>query len=184
MFVHFLLSIIGFGFLLPQIAGAEEPARGFLEISFQLNPAETEEFVPSYQTVIWIETPEGEYIRSLFVSEYMSYGGFMLPEVCPRWHRVSNWEENYEHEMDAVTSATPKLGRSMLTFDCGKEKLKPGVYHYCVQTHIAEDYNILFSGVIHIGGEENENVADVTFSPSEHPDANKVLEQVKARFYY
>ena len=163
---------------------AEEPAAGHLEITFRLNPADTEEFAPSHQTVVWLETPEGRYVRSLFVSEYMSYGGFMLPEVCPRWHGVSNWEKNYEHEMDSVTAATPKVEKSVLTIDCGKANLKPGVYRYCVQTHIVEDYNILFIGEIRVGGDENENVAEATFSPSQHPDAGSVLDQVTARFYY
>jgi hypothetical protein len=184
MFVQFLLSLIGLGFLFPSSPVAEEASSGFLEITFQLNPAATDEFVPSYQTVVWLETLEGDYVRSLLVSEYMSYGGFMLPEVCSRWHNVSNWEENYEQEMDAVTAATPKVERSVLTFDCEKEELAQGSYRYCVQTHIVEDYNILFTGEIRIGGEENESMADVTFTPSEHPDATTVLEQVTARFYY
>ena len=107
----------------------------------------------------------------------------MEPELCPRWHEVSDWEVNYEEEMDAVTAATPGLDKTVLSFDCGKEKIMPGVYKYCVQTHIVEDYNILFSGEIRIGGDENENVAEGTFTPSENPDANKVLAEVKARYF-
>jgi hypothetical protein len=179
-----LVVLVSLGLLFSYGLLAEGQEGGYLEITFQLNPADTDEFAPSYQTVIWLETLEGEYVRSLLVSEYMSYGGFMLPEVCPRWHAVSNWEENYEHEMDAVTAATPKVEESVLTFDAGKEALAPGEYRYCVQTHIVEDYNILFSGQIRIGGEANESTAEPSFSPSEHPEANKVLERVTARFYY
>jgi hypothetical protein len=184
MLKRLLTSLICVGLLLSYGLLAEEPAEGFFEISFQLNPADTEEFAPSYQTVAWLETLEGKYVRSLLVSEYMSYGGFMEPELCPRWHEVSDWEVNYEEEMDAVTAATPGLDETVLTFDCREETLIPGVYKYCVQTHIVEDYNILYTGEIRIGGDENENVAEVTFTPSENPDANKVLTEVKARYYH
>jgi hypothetical protein len=183
MSVRILPALVCLVFLLPQSSKAEEPADGFLEVSFYLNPTSTEEFAASYQTVVWLETPDCEYVRSLLVSEYMAYGGFMEPELCPRWHEISNWEVNYETEMDAVTAATPGLERTVLTFDCAKEKIMPGKYKYCVQTHIVEDYNILYCGEIRIGGEENENVAEVTYTPSENPDANQVLVEVEARYH-
>jgi len=178
-----LLILSCVSLLIPSAPRAESPAEGQLEITLHLNPADTDAFQPSYQTVIWLETLEGDYVRSLFVSEYMSYGGFMLPEVCPRWHAKSNWEQNYEEEMDAVTSATPGLNETVLTFDCAKLEISPGVYRYCVQTHIVEDYNILYSGEIRIGGEENASAAEVTYTPSEHPDALKVLTAVSAKYY-
>lgn len=184
MHLGVILSFVWVGLLLPYGPPVTSPASGTLEITFELNPADTEEFAPSYQTVVWLETAEGEYLRSLLVSEYISYGGFLVPEVCPRWNGVSNWEQNYEHEMDAVTAATPRVEKNVLRLDCGKEKLVPGFYRYHVQTHIVEDYNILFSGDIRIGGEEDENVAEASFSPRRHPGADKVLDQVKARFYH
>jgi len=183
MFRRILLSLGCLVLLLPYGPMAEEAASGFLELTLHLNPADTEEFAPSYQTVAWLEMPEGEYVRSLLVSEYMSYGGFMDPDLCPNWHKVSDWEVNYETEMDAVTAATPGLDETVLTFNCEKEKLSPGVYKYLVQTHIVENYNILYSGEIRIGGDENESVAEVTFSPSEYPGANRVLAGVQARYY-
>ena len=184
MFSAVLLLLTSIVLPLPPSFAGEQPCGGTLEISFRLNSADTDEVVPSYQTVVWLETPEGEYVRSLLVSEYMSYGGFLLPEVCSRWHQVSDWETNYEHEMDAVTSATPGLEETVLTFGCDKEKFEPGLYRYNVQTHIMEDYNILYTGEIRIGGEENENVADAIYSPSQYAGAEKVLESVRARYFH
>ena len=184
MFANLLLILASVGLLILSGPGEKQPCNGSLEISFRLNSSDTDEVVPSYQTVVWLETPDGEYVRSLLVSEYMSYGGFMEPEICPRWHKLSDWETNYEHEMDAVTAATPGLEETVLTFCSEKEGIEPGLYRYHVQTHIMEDFNILYSGEIRIGGEENENVADATYEPAEYAGANKVLDNVKARYYH
>ena len=184
MFSNILLIVTSIGLLLSLGSEGEEPCKGSLEISFRLNSADTDEVIPTYQTVVWLETPNGVYVRSLLVSEYMSYGGFMQPEVCPRWHTVADWETNYETEMDAVTAATPGLDETVLTFSCEQEQFKPGLYKYNVQTHIVEDFNILFTGEIRIGGEENENLADAAYSPSKYAGAERVLDNVKARYYH
>lgn len=183
MFSNILLMLTSIGLIFSQGSEVEKPCDGSLEISFRLNSAATDEVVPSYQTVVWLETPDGVYVRSLLVSEYISYGGFLQPEICPSWHTVADWETNYETEMDAVTAATPGLDETVLTFSCQKEKFKPGLYKYNVQTHIVQDFNILYTGEIRIGGEENENVADVAYSPSKHVGAERVLDNVRARYY-
>jgi hypothetical protein len=49
---------------------------------------------------------------------------------------------------------------------------------------IVEAYNILYQGVIEIGGGETESKALALHVPHEHPSAGSVLYGVKARYYH
>jgi hypothetical protein len=161
----------------------EGVAGGILEISFKLNPSANQDIEPSYQTVIWLEDKRGRYVKSLLVSEYLSYGGYTKPEICPDWSRAAQWGRITEKELDAVTSATPQVEANVVAFDCREENLRAGVYRYCVQTHIVEQDNILFTGMIEIGGKDNENIAEADPAPRRHVQAGVVLSGVKA-FYH
>jgi len=59
-----------------------------LEVTFQLN--QMENFVPSNQLVIWLERPDGSFVKTLFISEYLAYGGYNLPEICSDWTSKAN----------------------------------------------------------------------------------------------
>lgn len=157
---------------------------GRLEISFTLTGANDLglEFEPSYQTVVWLEDEAGVYVKTLLVSEYLSYGGYEEPEICPRWSRSSDWGNVSETLFDSVTQATPPVGANRIAVDCSDEKLEAGVYHYCVQTHIMEEDNILFRGRIEIGGAATESRAAASRSPDKHPAARNLLCDVNARY--
>ena len=47
---------------------------------------------PSYQTTIWLEDDNGKLLKILFVSDYLSYGGFVHPMICPTWAKQADWE--------------------------------------------------------------------------------------------
>lgn len=52
-----------------------------LTFSFQLN--EKEDFVPCYQIAICLKQPGGTLIKTLFLTDFLSYGGFSEPDICP-----------------------------------------------------------------------------------------------------
>ena len=153
---------------------------GLLSIFYQLN--ETPGVAPSYQTVIWLEDAGGNYLKSLLVSEYLSYGGHNKPDICPTWSRSANWGNLTKSQFDAVTAATPDLGQNTVIIDCQEQNLSPGVYFYSVQTHVIEDYNILYRGRITIGKGDTENIAEVTYIPGKRPGTEHCLSNVKARY--
>jgi len=68
--VVLILSVSGF-------AGGKN--RKF-EFRFHLNDIQS--FVPSDQIVIWLENSDSTLVKTLFVSEYLSYGGYNIPEIC------------------------------------------------------------------------------------------------------
>jgi len=159
---------------------AGRAAKDFLEIHYQLDRQEG--IVPSYQTVIWLEDENGNYVTSLLVSEWLSYEGYSNPTVCPDWSKVSDWKNASEKEVHAVTAATPPIGSNVLRIDCKKANLPPGKYRYCVQTHIMGNYNVLYCGRIEIDGQEDESTAKVTYTPGRRPAAAEILRNVKAKY--
>ncbi len=155
-------------------------ARGELTIRFQIHPIDGID--PSYQTVIWLEDDSGTHVRSLLVSEYLAFGGYTHEEICPRWSGAPDWENVSREVFDAATSATPRLGDSEISIDCMDAELPPGIYHYFVQTHIVEDFNVLWSGEIEIGTRESASFAEPSWTPQRHESASGILSGVAALY--
>ncbi|HYK91812.1 MAG TPA: DUF2271 domain-containing protein [Acidobacteriota bacterium] len=156
------------------------PAPGTLEISFLFNKAEG--VVPSYQIAIWLERETGEYVKTLFVSNWLAGAGIGLEVVCPDWVKQAHWDKVEESEFDAATHPTPPVGSNTLRFDCAERRIAPGPYRFCVQAHIAENYNILYCGKISVGKESSEAAGEVLYGPSKHPKAGDILYGVRARY--
>jgi hypothetical protein len=159
---------------------ADEPAAGTLEVTFAFNKAEG--VVPSYQIAVWLETTDGKLVKTLFVSEYLSGGGFNHEDVCPAWVKQANWDKAEESEFDAVTRPTPPVGTNTLKFDCRERKISAGDYRLCVQAHIVENYNILYKTAITLGRGAAEAPGEAFYSPRRHPAASEVLSGVRVRF--
>jgi len=176
-----LLLCLAIVFVLGCHSGGRNAAKGFLEISYKFKKASGVQ--PSYQTAIWLEDERGELARTLFVSEYLSYGGFHDSTICPSWSRKANWDNIDEAVFDAVTAATPSAGENSLKVDCQKENIAPGTYRCCMQVHIIENYNIIYCGTIRIGGKNNQTETTATFTPVKHPQAGDVLSDVKMGYH-
>lgn len=179
---HLLLFVIGAAaFPLPAGAGPQaEPAFGTLEVSFLFSKADG--VVPSYQIAVWLETEAGEHVKTLFVSEWLSAGGFGYGGVCPDWAKQANWEKAAESEFDAATRPTPPIGARTLKFDCQKRGIAPGTYRLCVQAHIVEKYNILYRGTVTVGNQATEAAGEAFYSPEKHPQAADILRDVRLRY--
>lgn len=139
---------------------------GELTIHYQLNNYDL-------LTVIWLEDEQGNYLKTLMVSDWLSYDGHRFSDICPDWCRVADWQNVSKSEFDAVTSATPEKGKHEIKLDCEKEKMSNGIYYYFIQTHIGDEYNILYKGKIGIGNKSNSNIAEVTYVPDKHPDSTR-----------
>jgi len=155
--------------------------KGTLEIHYTLSESPNE-MVPSYQTVIWLADSAGVYLRSLLVSEYLSYGGFNDTTICPSWSRQADWNQVSTEMFDTVTQATPPCQAHVQTLDLTPLKLKSGKYRYYIQTHIQEDYNTLYWGKIEFGTHPANNVAQVQYTPVKYSAVSDVLNSVSAIF--
>lgn len=158
-----------------------KPVTGSLEISYRLNMVDST-VIPSYQTAIWLEDEKGTYIRSLLVSDYLSYGGFNDSTICPDWRKKVNWDTIPDAEFDAVTAATPQIRAHTLLTELAGLSLKEGVYRYYVETHIQEKYNVLYSGTIELKGRKTESTATASYVPEEFILASNLLSNVTAAY--
>ena len=163
--------------------GAPEPLTGRLEAAFTLRPSASDDVEPSYQTTVWLEDREGNYLKSLYVSEYLAYGGYEDEEICPDWSRVADWASVPETTFDAVSSATPPLNEEYrVSLDLAGTGLMEGAYRFGVETHVIEDMNVLFRGEILLDGEARAVKAEAKYRPKRHPGAGAVIEGVEVRY--
>jgi len=159
---------------------ATDPADGTLQISYAFSTAEGLE--PSYQVALWLEREDGQFVKTLFISEYLAYGGFTDPTICPEWSKVAGWDKATEAEYDAVSKPTPPIGSNTLKVDCKARGIEPGTYVYCAEVHIVENFNILYKGKLAIGGAAAEDTAVPTYIPKKHESAATVIHSVSAKY--
>ncbi len=181
-FSRFFISILllSVTLLMSAVMPFRRPLKKRLEISFQLK--EFQDVEPSYQMAIWLEKPDGTYAKTLFVTDYLSYGGFNLKEICSAWQKKIDWRTVSFEETDAVTGATPDTGAVTLTFDASKKAIPPGTYKYFIEIHLQEEFNELYTGEINVGGDNSESKASVKYFPEKHPEAGDILSGVVVRF--
>ena len=67
-------------------------------------------------------------------------------------------------------------------YDCWAVQAGEELIGYCIQTHIVENYNILYRGTIVVGQEENKNAAAVSYSPARHAKAGAIVTDAIAEF--
>lgn len=141
-------------------SGKIVPARGTLEIKFELYEPADKDLEPSYQTVVWLEDQNGEYLQSVFVSEYLAYGGYNDSTICTSWNRVSDWNNVTMEHMDAVTNATPDLAITTVRVSLAELNILAKQLNYVVETHVVEDENILYRGNITLSGKSVSSDAE------------------------
>lgn len=149
-----------------------------INVSFQLN--ESENYPRSDQLVIWLEKPDGTFVKTLFVSEYLSYGGYNDPDICPDWSSNTLWEEVSEEEFDALTGATPSIGLVEKNLSLSDEQLPRGDYVVFVEVHLTADFNELYSGNIRVSGRKSEAHLEASYKPEKYHKASyDVLSDVR-----
>jgi len=156
-------------------------ASGYLELSYNFNKVGGVQ--PSYQTAIWLEDSTGKYLKTLFVSEFLSYGGYHDSTICPHWNKWADWENASQDIYDAVTQATPSLGTNILKIDCQREKLAPDVFRCCIEVHIVDVYNVLWCSEIDLGENWIENKGEILYIPKRHPLASNTITDVRLKYY-
>jgi hypothetical protein len=176
-------EMIGFSFV------PAAPVAGKLQISYLVSSSEDgSRFTAvwldgSRFTAVWLENEGGELVKTLFVSTELAQGAFTVEgDICPDWIRKSHWEKASQTEVDAVSGPTPSAGSGSISLDLKKFGILPGVYFFCMQVHIHDNYNILYKGKISMGQEPAEAQLEVYYSPTKYAAAEDIVRDVKARF--
>ena len=137
------------------------------DIRFKLNDIQS--FVPSNQVAIWLETTDSSIVRTLFLSEYLSYGGYNIKEICYDWSSKTKWEDVSQEEFDAVTSATPGVGDVKLKLECPASLVPEGKYLIFIEVHLVDEYNELYQGELTISGKKSVTNLQVMYKPGKYP---------------
>ncbi|MFH0757982.1 MAG: DUF2271 domain-containing protein [Bacteroidota bacterium] len=154
-----------------------EAAKGKdLIITFQVN--KKEKVTPSNCMAIWIEKPDGTYVKTLYASDWLAYGGYTLQGVCPDWVEKSDWANNTVELPNAISGATPGFGPQSMTFKWNKKDFPPGSYIYRIEIHLTADYNEIYWGEIEIGGASSEGNTRVMYVPEKHEEIAGLLSDV------
>jgi len=157
----------------------QKKSLGILQVSFQFNKAKSD-VDPSYQIAIWLEDSAENYVKTLFLSEYLSYGGYNDSTICPNWNSKAAWDKAPMDEYDAVTHPTPPVGDNMFEFGLDSLGIESGDYFCCVQAHLIENYNILYKNKINLN-RVGATSGDAEYEPSVYEGAEAVLTNVTAR---
>jgi hypothetical protein len=173
----FLFMILGAPFLSRPCEAAKSRE---LVVSYQLQKKENVN--PSCCMAIWLEAMDGSYLRTLYASDWLAYGGYTVEGVCPNWVEKSNWANNAVELPDAISGATPKTGPAEMRFEWNKKEIPAGLYTYKIEVHLTADYNEIYSGEIEIGKKESVSKAKVDYFPKMHGEIAGLLTGVEVVF--
>jgi hypothetical protein len=151
------------------------------EVTFHLNDITS--FAPSNQMAIWLEKPDSSFVKTLYLSEYLSYGGHNIPEICHDWSSKANWGEVSLKEFDAVTSATPRAGDVSLKLESPAGTIPDGKYLIFIEIHLVDEYNELYSGELSFTGKKASCNLAVSYKPGKYPKKTEgdLLSDVQVR---
>ena len=134
------------------------------------------------QFAIWLEDSEGNYIKTLYVTERASHKSWIMspkegrPESLPVWYHASNFKPSKKTapdlKLDAVTSATPKGG---IIFDA---QLEDKAYVIRAEFNTSFDYNDSYT-------KKNSGVngqPSVIYEAVIPADFNKASEEIRLEF--
>ena len=158
-----ILTLIALALLLAGFAGGKNR-----KFEFRFHMHDIQSFAPSCQMAIWLEKPDSSYVKTLYLSEYLSYGGYNEKEICHEWSVKANWSEVTKAEFDAATGATPSIGDVQLKVQCPVALLPEGEYLMFIEIHLVEDYNELYYCVVDISGKKSVTDFTVKYIPQRY----------------
>jgi tetratricopeptide (TPR) repeat protein len=105
------------------------------------------------QTAVWVETPAGDFVRTLYVSGFSGYAR-EVQIVLPVWATTSDFAG-----ADAVTGASIDTGQHIYVWDLRDESgmpVDPGEYVIKVETHFWPSMKYeMASASIEVGGDKS-----------------------------
>lgn len=166
------------------VAWAESaPTAGAVTISYDLHRIPT---VASNQLAVWIESADGAFVKTLYVSRFTGQGGYeRRPECLPLWRKAAGIDGPPGADVDAVTSATQQPGRQSLAWDCtdaAGQPVAPGKYVYKLEGTLFWAKEVLWTGEITVGGTASSSRAEASYLPPAARDGEPLVVNVTASF--
>jgi hypothetical protein len=109
----------------------------------------------SNQFVIWVEDAAGNYIKTLYATNFTADGGWeRRPTSLPVWVKKSGLAKMPRSQIDALTGATPEQGKLSYRWDFTDSKgakVAPGKYKIILEATLKNENQALYSADIQTG---------------------------------
>jgi hypothetical protein len=122
------------------------------------------------------------YRNTMFVNWWLSHEGYAYPQfiVNPDWRGADstvwgNFSASNTAFVDAITKATPAVGKNSFEFNPGNFSLTAGTpYKFCFEMNVDNQYNILYADSITLGSQPLVRTPTITYVPKPDPAATVV----------
>ena len=144
----------------PPSAQPQAPDKNYVSVSFPFNRQNAK---GTDQFAIWIENEQGQFIRTVFVTQYGANKGVKKSNIVPTW--VDKSGARNSGKVDSAAGATPDKGTVTYYWDLKDQNgntVQPGQYRVLMETTQDAQHQLEYSGTIQIGGSETTT----TLSPS------------------
>ena len=126
--------------------------------------------IASSQFAFWIEDMDGNYIDTLYVTQWTAQGGYRRrPTSISQWVSAALPSDMQQLEIDTISGATPKPGDYLVYWDFTDRigNLVTGTqYRYFIEATMNFNDHALFTGIITINETLKYNPTPV-FNPSD-----------------
>ncbi|MFP4128280.1 MAG: DUF2271 domain-containing protein [Desulfonatronovibrio sp.] len=167
----------------PQLVQDRNIGARRLEISYFLH---LQPRMASNQFAVWIEDSKGNYIDTVFATNYTARGGYeQRPLSLQEWRESADWDQAESGNVDAVSGATPLSGKHTAVWDCTDEQgraVAPGRYIYKMEGNIFWENRVVWTGEIELGNTPDESRAKPRYFPEKAHRKGILLEDVRARY--
>ena len=154
-----------------------------LEITFSYSK---QRLVASSQYAFWIEDMDGNYIDTIYVTQWTAQGGFSYrPLSIPQWVSIAEPSNMSSSEIDAISGATPFSGDYKVTWDFTDRNGNPvtGIqFRYFIEGTMNNNDDVLFSGIINVRDEAWEETPNPTYS-FPNSEYKNMLTNVRVAFF-
>ncbi len=143
--------------------------------------------IASNQFAVWIEDSNGNYVRTLFVTNFVSRkaGWKTRPQAVPTWTKAATIAKLSQTEIDSISGATPANGRRSIVWDLrdfvGKV-VPPGSYRYLLEANISWEKRVLWTGTIAIDNGRRSSRATPTYSTRDAATVGTIMSDVTAEY--
>ena len=166
-------------FIIPLSIISCKQKEGFLEVSVDY---EQKEKWASDQFAMWIEDSSGNFINTLFVTQFATteLAYTERGDCVPVWVSKAQPSKMTVEEIDAVSMATPLSGIYKHTWDLKDKqgnKVKPGTYVFVLEATLSNNSRVIFKNSIKIGNKPSSVSGIPEYT---HPNQEKNKDMIRS----